>query len=212
MRLLLRIVTSCVGILLLLAIAVLVWFRYYTRDLPDIDALSKYAPASVSQVSDPCLKESVAIPYNQIGVNLVYAVEAVETRLPQQISRTMFCTPSKQLAREVAELRVATHIERRFSQRQILTIYLNRVYFGGTEPGVHSAAQYLSRENPDQLDIAQAALLAGLLRSPSFYSPNRHPDRALKRRNEVIDAMLARGSVGRPEAEAAKTEPLPNLR
>lgn len=209
MRLLVKVVVACVCFVLLLPVIASLWFRYYTHDLPNIEELAKYAPATAAQVSGTCSGSSIAIPYHDFGERFVAALNTVETRLSRQISRTMFCgSQSKTLTREIAELRTANQIERRFSHEQILTIYVNRMYLGGNEPGVHSAAFALFHEDPDHLDIAQSALLAGMIRSPLFYSPIKHPDRALQRRNEIVDAMVANGSITSDEAQRAKSEPL----
>lgn len=209
MRLLVKIVLSCLGLVLLLLSITFLWFRYYTHDLSDIEALARYAPASATQVSNACLGQSVAIPYEKIGERFVPALNAAETRLSVQISRSMFCrSQSKTLPREIAELRLAAQIEMRFNKQQILTIYANRAYFGADRVGILSAAQFFFQKDTEQLDTAQTALLAGLLRSPSSYSPVNHPDRALQRRNQVIDAMVSNGSITHDEAEKAKAEPL----
>jgi penicillin-binding protein 1A len=90
----------------------------------------------------------------------------------------------------------------------LFTIYANRLYLGKELIGVQSASQYFFHKNPGDLDIAEAALLAGLAQGPSYLSPVRHPDRALERRDQVIDAMAQAGSITASEAEAAKNAPL----
>lgn len=233
MRLLIKVVLSCIGVIVSLLAVSFLWFRYYTRDLPDIGALAQYAPSTVSLSSDPCVGQSVAIPYDAIGLNLKNALNAIGVReddpsavsvaykgligenrpngatLSVQISFTMFCkSPSKTLARQVAELRMASQIERRFTRHEIFAIYANRMHFGGDTGGVQDASQLFFHKDAAQLSISQAAMLAGLLRSPSSYSPMKHPDRALKRRNEVIGAMVVSHSITPQDAESAQTEPL----
>jgi len=182
----------------------------------------------VTQVSDGCLGQSVSIPYDSIGQKLTSALNAAEVReddpgvltttyqaftsqnrlhratLSFQISRTMFCTPSTQLHRRVAELRTATQIERHFAPREVFTIYANRAQFGESLVGVRAASQHFFQKDPSELDVGQASLLAGMLRAPSLYSLFKHPERALKRRNEIIDIMVSNGSVSPSEGESAK--------
>ncbi len=233
MRLLLKIFLYCIASVVLLVAGGLLWFVYYSRDLPDTRSLAQFAPTTVTQVSDPCLEgPSIAIPYDLIGSNLRNALNAVEVgendpgvlaetyraftdqthlhraTLSMQISRTLFCTPSRMLRRQLDRFRMSEHLERRFSRRDLFTIYANRVYFGENLVGVHNASQYFFHKNPSELDLAQAALVAGLVRSPSRYSPLRHPDRVLQRRNEVIDAMTANGSASSAQGESAKAAAL----
>jgi membrane peptidoglycan carboxypeptidase len=82
-------------------------------------------------------------------------------------------------------------------------ILTSRVWFGDNQVGVEAASQYYFGKEPNQLDNAEAALLAGLIRAPSRYSPYKHPDRALSRRNEVIDTMVRDHAItedqGRPQ-------------
>jgi penicillin-binding protein 1A len=203
MRILIRTLVVCVTAVTLLVGSGLFWFYYYSRDLPNLRDLVQYAPVTVAQVSDPCLGHSIALPYDSVGSNLRNALEVDEVReddphvlttfyrsfvgehklhratLSIQISRTMFCTPSRQLHRELAELRAAAQLERQFSGKELFTIYANRAHFGDNLIGVDAAAQHLFRKNPAELNINQAALLAGMLRAPSFYSPFKHPDRAM---------------------------------
>ena len=125
-----------------------------------------------------------------------------------QISRTMFCEPSRMMKRQLERLRTAIQLERHFSKRALFTIYANRATFGEGLIGVQAASSYFFHKNPSELDVAQAALLAGLLKSPIYYSPVRHPDRAVKRRNEVIDAMANTHAISISEAESAKAAKL----
>jgi membrane carboxypeptidase/penicillin-binding protein len=209
MRTILKVLVGFVAAVVILIVAAASWFFFYSGDLPDVGRLAQFAPATTTSVSDPCLPAaSVAIPYESIGGNLRIALSAVELRLSFQISRTMFCTPSKVLRRELDEMRTATRLERRFTQQELFTIYANRVFFGKELIGVQSASQSFFHKNPGDLSIAEASLLAGLLQGPSYFSPVRHPDRALTRRNKVIDAMLQAGSVTTSDADAAKNAPL----
>jgi membrane peptidoglycan carboxypeptidase len=122
-----------------------------------------------------------------------------------QISRTMFCSPAKPLRRQLDELRTAEQLEQHFSPRELFTIYANRAYFGDDIIGVQSAALHFFGRNAKELTVPEAALLAGLVQSPSRSSPLKHPDRALQRRNEVLDAMVVNGTITASTATAAKS-------
>jgi penicillin-binding protein 1A len=233
MRLFLKI---CLIVLLGGALALLVglsWFFFYSRDLPNLKALAEFAPMTATHVSDPCLKTaSIAIPYDSIGGNLKAALGVAEARedgpgvfseryrgltnqerlrrapLSWQIALTMFCEPSKALNRHIEEIRVAMQLERRFSRLDLLTIFANRIWFGEGLTGVQAASQHFFHKDPDQLLVGEAALLAGLAKAPSYLSSVNHPDRAIERRNEVIDAVVAAHAINSSEAETAKLAPL----
>jgi membrane carboxypeptidase/penicillin-binding protein len=214
MRLLVRIIVGLISTVVLFGAGIIFWFFFYSVDLPDIQALAHYSPVQVSRVSDPCLGESTAIPSDAIGDYLRLALDTAEgdatveqhhgTNLSMQISRGMFCTPSKMLGRELKELRASVEIKRQFSARDLLTIYANRIRFEDNLVGVESVSERYFQKEPNQLEIAEAALLAGLVERPSYYSPFKHPDRALQRRNSVIDAMVESHAISPEQGSAAK--------
>lgn len=212
MRWLVRALLICVAVVILLCGFVGYWFLVYSADLPDVKALARYAPAQATRVSDPCLPgDSIAIPYDAIGYNLRAALNAVEgherprnVTLAYQIARTMFCLPSRQIDRELKEVRLSARLKRHFSPDELLTIYANRVSFGENLVGVEAASQNFFRKEPNQLDIAEAALLAGSIQRPAYLSPYKHPDRALQRRNLVLDAMVADRAISTEQGETAK--------
>jgi membrane peptidoglycan carboxypeptidase len=108
----------------------------------------------------------------------------------------------------MSEIRVAVQLYRRFSGSELIAIFANRLYLGDNIVGVESASQHYFHKGPNQLQISESAFIAGLARHPSFYSPYMHPDHALKRRNEVIDAMVQKHLISGTEAGTAKATPL----
>jgi len=102
------------------------------------------------------------------------------------------------------ELRIAVQLERSYSRRELFTIFANRAWFGDGQVGVEDASQHFFHKEPEQLEVAEAALLAGLIRAPAYFSPFTHPDRALQRRNEVISAMVDAHAITVGDGEAAK--------
>ena len=111
-------------------------------------------------------------------------------------------------ARKLREIRVALQLEKQLSKDEILARYLNIVFFGHNTYGVASAARTYFNTTPDRLTISQAALLAGMVRSPSTYDPTENPEQALARRNVVIAEMANVGSITSEQAAAAMAEPL----
>jgi penicillin-binding protein 1A len=123
----------------------------------------------------------------------------------------LFLTTEKTWERKIKEAILAFQIEKAFTKEEIFTLYCNQVYFGHGSYGVEAASQaYFSKPIKD-LTLSEAALVAGLPQSPTRLSPLEHPDRALARRNHVLDRMVEEKYVTREEAERAQAEPL-NLR
>jgi membrane peptidoglycan carboxypeptidase len=209
------------------------WLFYYSRDLPDTSHLDQFVPPAKTQVAGDCLGVAVsAIPFSQFGKNLQDAAITAEpwlnrkgvlasqfgawksadhnkSTVSMQIARTLFCNSrEKILSRELSELRLAAQLDRHFTREQLFAIYLNRAWFGECGNGVENAAECIFHKSAANLDLSEAALIAGMMRSPAAYSPFKNPDRALARRNEVLDAMAASGKLSQLVAQEAKSQPL----
>ena len=128
--------------------------------------------------------------------------------LTQQLSRKLFLTPEKSFRRKLQEILLAIQIERRFTKPQIFTMYANQVDLGHGNFGFEAAAQFYFGKHLDQLTLSEAALLAGIPRSTTAYSPILHPERALQRRNLVLAAMLENGKITQAQYQEAKATPL----
>jgi penicillin-binding protein 1A len=126
--------------------------------------------------------------------------------ITQQLARQSFLTPDKTLRRKLQELILASRIERRYSKDEILQLYLNKVYFGDGMYGVEAASQGFFGKSAADLTVAEAALLAGLVQSPSRYAPTVNMDLAVARRNVVLQAMLDNGAIDRPTWEQARVD------
>ncbi|NUT50732.1 MAG: penicillin-binding protein [Saccharothrix sp.] len=112
------------------------------------------------------------------------------------------------IARKLREARIAMHVEAKLSKDEILSRYLDVVPFGGTIYGIAAASQAYFNTTPDQLTVPQAAMLAGMVNSPTFLDPESRPDKAIERRNSVIDLMLQNGKLSYEQAEVHKRSPL----
>ncbi len=121
---------------------------------------------------------------------------------PQRISR------EKSLVRKLKEAKVALAIERRYSKDRILELYLNQIYLGNGAHGVETASQRYFGKSVRDLNLAEAATLAALPKAPSRYDPRRFPDRAVQRRNTIIELMRKDGLVSNADASLAKAYPL----
>jgi penicillin-binding protein 1A len=127
--------------------------------------------------------------------------------ITQQLAKNLFLTPERSFERKVQELVLALWLEARYSKDAILEMYLNRVYFGAGAYGVDAAARRYYDRPASELTLAQSAVLAGLLRAPSFYAPDRHPDRAAARAATVLAVMAEEGLITPAAARAAAESP-----
>ena len=125
----------------------------------------------------------------------------------QQLAKNLFLSPERTLERKVQEVLLAFWLEHKFSKDQILEMYLNRVYFGSGSYGVEAASQRYFKKPARDVNLAQAALLAGLLKAPSKLSPARDPEAAESRGQLVLEAMREEGFVTDREITTALTRP-----
>ena len=123
--------------------------------------------------------------------------------ITQQIARNIFLTSSRTFGRKFREMIIAMAMESKFSKRQILELYLNRVYFGGGAYGVDAASRKFFGHTADKLSLSEAAIIAGLVKAPSHYSPTADAEAAIARAGVVIDTMLAPGAISAEEAATA---------
>ncbi|MCX5725887.1 MAG: PBP1A family penicillin-binding protein, partial [Candidatus Saganbacteria bacterium] len=128
--------------------------------------------------------------------------------ITQQLARSLFLTKEKTIRRKLAELLLATQIERHYTKDEIFELYLNQVYWGHNAYGIESAAYIYFGKHAIYLDLADAALLAGMIRGPELYSPYRNPEGAKIRRDLTLDKMAELGVISEGEALFAKMSPL----
>jgi penicillin-binding protein 1A len=231
MKVLGKIVASACGLALLIAAAVCSWLYFYTADLPSTAELHQYNPATAAEIHVRADSIRHVVPSDQLGKYIVSALVAAEgpaeSRAPiratiasllsgaqpraqmysWQLARGLVAE-GHTISRQIDELRLAEQIQRHFDQREVLTIYLNRVYFGENTYGVEDASMRYFGKHASDLSLDEAALLAGLISSPRRDSPIDHPERAVQRRNWVIDQMTSQGSASPEDAAQAKTAPL----
>ncbi len=128
--------------------------------------------------------------------------------ITQQLARGMFLSHERTWSRKILEALLAVRIERMYSKDEILTMYLNQVYYGEGVYGVQAAAHHFFGKDVADLDTAEAALLVAVPANPSVYNPNRHPEAALARRNRVLRTMQETGGLTADQAASAAALPL----
>ncbi len=128
--------------------------------------------------------------------------------LTMQLSRNLFLTPDRNFYRKIQEIMLAIQIERRFTKPQIFTLYANQIFLGHGAYGFEAGAQFYFSKHARDLTLPEAALLAGLPKAPNAYSPVTNPERALRRRNLIINSMLEDGKITAEQATRSKATPL----
>ena len=159
--------------------------------------------------------------YSHSGVDMEGFFRALLTNIRAEQISEGFSTITMQLvgnlyldrtdisfSRKFDEMALAWQFERKYSKDEILDMYLNTVYFGSNAYGVEAAARTYFDKNPKDLSLAEAAVLAGLPQAPSAYSPRKHPEAALKRRQQILLKMYDQGFITEDEARQALREPL----
>jgi penicillin-binding protein 1B len=162
--------------------------------------------------------------YTHFGIDFVGVLRALMTNLrrmrivqggstiTQQLAKNFFLSPKRSIWRKIREAELAIIIELRFSKEEIFQAYLNKIYFGQEGPrgiyGVEDAANFYFSRSVGELTLEEAALLAGIIRSPHRYSPLRMADAARNRRNWVLSRMAALGMISRNEEDRARLTPL----
>jgi penicillin-binding protein 1A len=132
--------------------------------------------------------------------------------LTQQLAKNLFLTQERTLQRKLQEVELALWLERKHSKSEILELYLNRVYFGSGAYGVEAAAQRYFGKSARNVTLAEAAMLAGLVKSPSRLAPNRNPEGAEKRARTVLAAMADAKFITDAQAQASIGHPSYNVK
>lgn len=129
--------------------------------------------------------------------------------ISQQLIKNTHLSQEKTLKRKLQEWKLTRTLERKYSKEEILEKYLNVIYFGHNCFGIEAAARFYFDKSANELDLADSAILAGLVKSPNNYSPFKNPVNCQKRKASVLNAMLKNGSITNEERESALRKPLP---
>ena len=135
------------------------------------------------------------------------AVQGAST-ITQQLARNVFLTKQKTLTRKLSEVIMATQIERKYTKNEILEMYLNQVYWGHNAYGIESASQLYFGKHASDLNLAEAAMVVGLLRGPELFTPYRHMANAKARQNVVLSVMRNHDIITEVEYQQAKATPI----
>lgn len=128
--------------------------------------------------------------------------------ITQQLARSMFLTPKRRLSRKLKEMVLALELERHYSKQEILEMYLNQVWFGGSVYGVAAASEKYFGKHVSRLDYVECATLGAMIANPTAYSPYSHPDRLIRRRNYFLTKLYRMGKITKSEWEKGMQSPL----
>lgn len=184
----------------------------------------KRYPVKLSEVPERVRKAFLAAEdasfYSHHGIDPVSIARAVyknmqsgnakqgASTITQQVVKNLLLTPEKSLVRKGKEAILSYRLERRFSKDEIFEIYLNQIFFGNGAYGIKAAGRIYFHKELSELTIAEAAMLAGLPKAPSSYSPLRNPDKAKQRQETVLVQMRQAGFISQEEMQAAEREQL----
>ncbi len=179
----------------------------------DLDALPDYVPAAFIAIEDRRFYHHPG--FDPIGMSRAIAANMRAGRvvqggstLTQQLAKNLFLSPDQNMKRKVQELMLAVWLEMKFSKEEILALYLNRVYFGAGAYGIEAASQRYFDKGAKDLTVGEAALLAGLLKAPSRYSPVSESERAAARATVVLNEMVDAGVITPEQRAQAVNEPV----
>ena len=164
------------------------------REPVPLETIPKFLTAALVATEDRKFYKHSGVDLKGIARAIIKDIKAGEfvegaSTITQQLSKTLFLTSRKTLVRKIKEAILAFQLERRYTKDEILELYLNQVYFGSGAYGVQSAAKIFFGKSVGDLSLAECALVAGMPKSPSRYSPLVNPDLAIKRRNTVLMQM-----------------------
>ena len=132
--------------------------------------------------------------------------------LTMQLAKLLFLADTGTIKYKITQILITFHLEHRFTKKQIFEAYANQINLGQrgsfSVDGFGEAAQAYFGKDVQQLDLAECAMLAGIIQRPNYFNPFRHPDRTIDRRNIVLDSMVETGAINKEQAERAKDEPL----
>ncbi|MGB0956990.1 MAG: penicillin-binding protein 1A, partial [Litorivicinus sp.] len=134
------------------------------------------------------------------------SIQSGGSTITMQVARNYFLSREQTFTRKFKEILLALEIEQTLSKDEILELYLNKIYLGKRAYGVHAAAAIYYDKALDELDLAQSAMIAGLPKAPSKYNPVNNPERALIRRNWILDRMLELGDIDQAAHDAARSQ------
>lgn len=177
-----------------------------------INDIPKHVQQAFIAIEDNRFYEHGGIDYRGTARALVSTLSGSEVQggstITQQLAKNAFLTQERSIIRKIKEAFIAKELEHKYTKDEILTMYLNQIYFGQGAYGIESASMYYFGKHVKQLDVAEAATLAAIPKSPNYFNPFENPQESKKRQELVIDQMVKYGLISAEDGAAAKAEKL----
>ena len=175
-----------------------------------IDKIPKHVQQAFIAIEDNRFYEHSGIDYRGTARALVSTLSGREVQggstITQQLAKNAFLTQERSIIRKIKEAFIAKELEHKYTKDEILTMYLNQIYFGQGAYGIESASLYYFGKHVQNLDIAEAATLAAIPKSPNYYNPFENPKESKNRQELVIDQMVKYGFISADSATKAKAK------
>lgn len=177
-----------------------------------IDKIPKHVQQAFIAIEDNRFYEHSGIDYRGTARALVSTLSGREVQggstITQQLAKNAFLTQERSIVRKIKEAFIAKELEHKYTKDEILTMYLNQIYFGQGAYGIESASMYYFGKHVQNLDVAEAATLAAIPKSPNYYNPFENPKESKSRQELVIDQMVKYGFISADSATKAKAKKL----
>lgn len=194
------------------------------NEITNASVSNKNKSVKLSELSDDCINAFIASEdrkfYSHNGLNYGRMVKALfkniaagsfkegASTISQQLIKNTHLSNDKTIKRKLNEIRLTKQLEKEYTKDEILETYLNTIYFGHNCYGLQSAAEFYFGKKAENLTLTESATLVGLLASPNNYSPFKNPEKSIKKRNTVLNAMLECGFINEKTCAEAKAQPL----
>lgn len=185
----------------------------FGKETVALSTLPQYVPDAFVSIEDKTFYQHNGLNVGRIVkasvTNLFsgYAKEGAST-ITQQLIKNIYLSKEKTMSRKIQEAYLALKLEKKYSKEEILETYLNAIYFGNGAFGIENASKSYFGKSATQLTLGESAILAGLIKSPKYYSPIHNPDNCLTRRNLVLKNMLADGKITESQYSEAVESPI----
>lgn len=177
-----------------------------------IDKIPKHVQQAFIAIEDNRFYEHSGIDYRGTARALVSTLSGSEVQggstITQQLAKNAFLTQERSIVRKIKEAFIAKELEHKYTKDEILTMYLNQIYFGQGAYGIESASMYYFGKHVQNLDVAEAATLAAIPKSPNYYNPFENPKESKSRQELVIDQMVKYGFISADSGAKAKAKKL----